>query len=91
MFAGGGSEPLPVLLAELQRLREEAGRAEEPFDIFAGSLDGYTADGIRRLEDMGVTDVVVGFRDPYAAGPDTQPLEEKLAAIRQYADTVIRG
>ncbi len=53
------------------------------------SLDAYTVDGMRRLEDQGVTDVVVGFRWPYQTGPDTEPLAEKLAKLRQYAEDVI--
>jgi hypothetical protein len=44
---------------------------------------------VRRLEDLGVTDVIVGFRWPYQAGPDTEPLAGKLAKLRQYADNVI--
>jgi hypothetical protein len=46
-------------------------------------------DGVRRLEDLGVTDVVVGFRWPYQAGPDTEPLADKLLKLRRYADDVI--
>ena len=53
------------------------------------SLDAYTVDGVRRLEDLGVTDVIVGFRWPYQVGPDTEPLAEKLAKLRQYAEDVI--
>jgi hypothetical protein len=36
-----------------------------------------------------VTDLYVAFRDPYANGPDAQPLEEKLAALHWYADNVM--
>jgi hypothetical protein len=38
---------------------------------------------------MGVTDLVVGFRNPYTRRQDTQPLEEKLDLLRQYGDNVI--
>jgi hypothetical protein len=53
------------------------------------SADAYTVDGVRRLEELGVTDVIVGFRWPYETGPDTEPLDRKLAALRAFADTVI--
>jgi hypothetical protein len=53
------------------------------------SLDAYSLDGVRRLEEQGVTDVIVGFRWPYHTGPDQQPLEEKIGALRRYADDVI--
>ena len=33
--------------------------------------------------------MIVGFRWPYAVGPDTEPLQTKLDALRRYADTVI--
>ncbi len=38
----------------------------------------YTVDGVKRLEDKGVTDVIVGFRIPYIKGPDTEPLDAKI-------------
>jgi hypothetical protein len=44
---------------------------------------------VRRLEEQGVTDVIVGFRWPYHTGPDTETLDEKLAMLRQYASEVI--
>jgi hypothetical protein len=53
------------------------------------SADAYTRDGVRRLEDQGVTDLIVGFRWPYVTGPDTEPLDAKLAHLRRYADTII--
>ena len=53
------------------------------------SLDAYTVDGVRRLEETGVTDVIVGFRWPYHTGPDPQSLQEKLDLLRRFADDVI--
>jgi hypothetical protein len=44
---------------------------------------------VKRLEERGVTDAIVGFRDPYTAQPDTQSLQEKLDALRWFADEVI--
>jgi probable F420-dependent oxidoreductase len=59
------------------------------FEIHVISMDAYTVDGVRRLEDQGVTDVIVGFRWPYATGPDTEPLNSKLDHLRRFADAVI--
>ena len=42
------------------------------------SLDAYSVDGVRRLEELGVTDVIVGFRWPYGVGQDTEPLQTKI-------------
>jgi probable F420-dependent oxidoreductase len=89
MHAGGGPEALPDLLRRLAELREEHGRADVPFRIFAASADAYSADGLKALEDQGVTDVIVGFRWPYQEGPDTEPLADKVDALRRYADSVI--
>ncbi len=44
---------------------------------------------MRRLEDQGVTDLVVGFRNPYTRARDTQTLAEKLGLLRDYADRII--
>ena len=90
MHGGGDLSQLPVLLKRLGDLREEYGRSEQPFEVHVISMDAYTVDGVRRLEDVGVTDVIVGFRWPYHTGPDTQPLHEKLDLLRRFADDVIQ-
>jgi hypothetical protein len=41
------------------------------------------------LEEQGVTDVIVGFRWPYAVEPDTEGLSTKLDNLRRYADDII--
>jgi alkanesulfonate monooxygenase SsuD/methylene tetrahydromethanopterin reductase-like flavin-dependent oxidoreductase (luciferase family) len=90
MHAGGGrAQDLDGALARLSALRREAGREREPFEVHVISLDAYTPDGVRRLEDRGVSDVIVGFRNAYAREPDTMPLQRKIDALRQYADNVI--
>lgn len=89
MHGGGNPEDLPGLMARLNELRQEAGRAEAPFEVHVISADAYSLDGLRRLEEQGVTDVMVGFRWPYEVGPDPQPLGEKLDHLRAYADNVI--
>ena len=89
MHGGGDPADLPGLLARLAGLRREEGTAERPFEVHVISLDAYTVDGVRRLADQGVTDVIVGFRWPYVTGPDTEPLTGKLDKLRRYADEVI--
>ncbi len=87
MHAGGDAETLARLLGRLRSLRREYGREREPFEVHAISLDAYTPDGIRRLEDLGVTDVIVGFRNVYEN--DVQTLQQKIDALRGYAERVI--
>jgi probable F420-dependent oxidoreductase len=88
MHAGGGrAQDLDGALRRLAELRREYGREREPFEVHAISLDAYSLDGVRRLEERGVTDAIVGFRNVYAGGD--QPLQQKLDALRAYADSVI--
>jgi alkanesulfonate monooxygenase SsuD/methylene tetrahydromethanopterin reductase-like flavin-dependent oxidoreductase (luciferase family) len=89
IHAGGDGDELQILLRRLEELRREYGRENDPFELHVISLDAYVPDGVRRLEDMGVTDLLVGFRNAYTKEQDGQSLEEKLTALRQYSDTVI--
>jgi probable F420-dependent oxidoreductase len=89
LHGGGDPADLPGLLERLTEFRQREGTADRPFEVHVISLDAYTADGVRKLEEQGVTDVIVGFRWPYTVGPDGQPLQDKLDALRKYADTVI--
>jgi probable F420-dependent oxidoreductase len=89
MHGGGGTDELDVLLAKIADIRKAEGLEHKPFEIHVISLDAYTVDGIKRLEDRGVTDVIVGFRIPYIVGPDTEPLADKIAHLNRYADSII--
>ncbi len=89
MFAGGPMEELKKCLARIAELRKERGLEKKPFEIYATSADAFTVDGVKRLEDLGVTDLIVGFRNPYTRDQDTQPLQAKLDAMRKYADRIL--
>src|SRR5690606_9847341 len=81
MHAGG--DDLDALLTRLNEIRKAEGKDDGPFEIHVISPDAYTLDGIRRLEDKGVTDVIVGFRMPYVKGPDTEPLDKKIEKLER--------
>jgi probable F420-dependent oxidoreductase len=89
LHGGGDLAELPALLTRLAEHRRTAGTADRPFEIHVISADAYTMDGIARLTDQGVTDVITGFRWPYHTGPDPEPLPAKLTKLRHFADTVI--
>ena len=102
MHGGGDPADLPRLLARLAEFRRQAGaerpfqqggsegdRSPREFEVHVISLDAYTVDGVCRLEEQGVTDVIIGFRWPYVTGPDTEPLSRKLDSLRRFADDVI--
>ena len=89
LHGGGDPAELPGLLTRLAGMRAQEGTAERPFEVHVISVDGYSVDGVRRLEEQGVTDVIVGFRWPYETGPDTEPLGDKLGKLRRFGDEVI--
>jgi probable F420-dependent oxidoreductase len=88
MHGGGQPEELDRLIKRLNQIREEEGRTA-PFEIHVISGDAFTLDGIKRLEDKGVTDVIVGFRHPYIMGQDTEPLDTKIRHLEKFAEKVI--
>ena len=89
MHAGGDGDELDVLLARLAEIRKAEGDTRDDFEVHVISYDAYTPDGVKRLEDKGVTDAIVGFRVPYIQGPDTEPLSKKVEHLQRYAETVI--
>lgn len=92
MHAGGDHAGLAKLIARLGELRDEYGRADLPFEVHAISIDPSVLEtsstsGIERLQEMGVTDSIVSFNNPYEKRP--RSLEEKLDEIRAYGASVI--
>ena len=49
----------------------------------------YSPDGVRALEDLGATEVIVAFRNAYEGGPDERTLDSMKAEISWYAEEVI--
>ena len=89
LHGGGDPADLPGLLEKLAQLRKEEGTDDRDFEVHVISLEAFSVDGVRRLEEQGVTDVIVGFRWPYSTGPDTEALQTKLDALRRFADDVM--
>ena len=89
MHAGGDGEELDRLLKRLAEIREEEGDTRDDFEVHVISYDAYTLDGIKRLEDKGVTDCIVGFRIPYIMGPDPESLETKIEHLSRYGESII--
>jgi hypothetical protein len=89
LHGGGDPADLPGLLERLTELRRQYGTLDKDFEIHVISLDAYSADGIEKLEELGVTGVIVGFRYPYDVGPDTETLQTKVDNLRRFSDDVI--
>ena len=88
MHGGGDPAELDRLLKRLNEFRDQEGNSGS-FEVHVISADGFTVDGVKRLEDKGVTDAIVGFRLPYIVGPDTQPLDAKIRHLESFAQRVI--
>jgi probable F420-dependent oxidoreductase len=91
MGAGGTIEDLEPMVHRLHDLRAEYGRAGVPFSIYATAMESFSADGVRRLEDLGVTHTSGGFGrfNPYGLETDPETLQEKVDNLNRYADEVI--
>jgi probable F420-dependent oxidoreductase len=90
MCAGASMEELTTYIARISDLREEYGTTDKPFKIFTTGAAAFSDEGIQRLEAIGVTDVVIGFRNVYEMEPD-KPLEEKISILVWYANEFIKA
>jgi alkanesulfonate monooxygenase SsuD/methylene tetrahydromethanopterin reductase-like flavin-dependent oxidoreductase (luciferase family) len=91
MAAGGSFEDLERCLARIADARRELGREDAPFEVYATTIESFSADGVKRLEDLGVTHTSGGFGrfDPYGVDADPESLQEKIDNLNRYADDVI--
>src|SRR5262249_10592771 len=58
IHAGGDPDDLARMMKEVRAMRADSPRADEPFEVHVISMDAFTPDGIKRLEDAGVTDAI---------------------------------
>jgi len=87
--AGGHMNELADMIHRLKDYRRDYGREGTPFDMQIMGPEVYHPDSIKRLADMGVQEVLVAFRDAYAAEPDHRTLDGMIAEMNRYAETVI--
>jgi hypothetical protein len=90
MCAGANLAELEAYIGRIQQLRAEYGTADKPFRVFTTGQNAFTPEGIEKLESIGVTDVIIGFRNVYEMEAD-QPLEKKIAMLNWYAGEFIHG
>ena len=88
MCAGADMGQLQAYIGRINQLREEYGTDDRPFRVFTTGQDAFTREGIAKLEEIGVTDVVIAFRNVYEMEPD-KPLDEKIAMLQWYAGEFI--
>jgi alkanesulfonate monooxygenase SsuD/methylene tetrahydromethanopterin reductase-like flavin-dependent oxidoreductase (luciferase family) len=89
IHAGGDYTTLKPLIDKLNNFRKEFGTDHKPFEIHAITADSFSVDGVKRLEEIGVTECIVGFRDAYKGDPDDKSVEQKTGIIKWFADNII--
>lgn len=89
IHAGGDIAQLKPLIKRLHQLRKEAGTDHKSFEIHAMCAEAFSTSGVRQLEEIGVTESIVGFRNPYEGKADTASLQGKIDQIRWFADNII--
>lgn len=87
--AGGDAESIKVMVDQINEFRKEYGRDHLPFEFQAMTQDAYSPDGIKRLKEIGIDEVLVAFRNVYESEPDDKSVEEKIGMMKWFADEVI--
>jgi len=81
------TDELSGIIARLTELRVEYGRSGDPFEIKVISADTFDLDGFRRLEELGVTDLMVC--PWYFYDGDPHDLEVQRVGVERFAVEVI--
>ena len=88
--AGSSLNELRDMIGQIEDFRKDYGRDQGAFEYHAMTEAAYSAEGLTDLANAGVTEVIIAFRNPYDAEPDTQTVEEKVGMINWYAENVIK-
>ena len=91
MGAGGVLDDLIPMIDRMNDLRREYGRERERFDIYATAPESFTLEGIKRLEDLGVTHTGggVGRFNPYGLETAAETRQAKVDNLGRFGDEVI--
>ncbi|MEE9608186.1 MAG: LLM class F420-dependent oxidoreductase [Myxococcota bacterium] len=81
------AEELKQIVEQLRVYRAEYGRADEPLEVVAACSDAFDVDGFRRLEEIGVTQLLTMPWLMY--GGSTESLDDKRDGLRRFADDII--
>ena len=88
--AGLSLEETKKLIGQINEYRGEFGTLDHPnyqFQVMGEAA--YSPQGIKQLEELGATEVIVAFRNTYEGGPDERTLDSMKAEINWYAEEVI--
>jgi hypothetical protein len=89
--AGLTIEDTEIFINKINSYREEFGTLNNSdFQFQVMGEAAYSPDGVKKLEDLGATEVIVAFRNAYDGGPDNRTLDGMIAEINWYAEEVIK-
>ena len=88
LCAGGGHEAVRPMLEKLRAYQKDL-ESKRPLRIFAADMGTLDMDAVHCYEEVGVTDLIVVFRNLYAVEEDQEPLEKKLDSLNRFADAVL--
>jgi hypothetical protein len=83
------SKKLLELIGRIEAYRKEYGRDHLPMEYQAVVTDVWDADGYKRLEDAGVTDIITVPWLMYGAPMVGGELQGRIDGLNRFADTVI--
>ncbi len=86
--AGNTAEEVPGILAELARMRAEAGRSDLPFETIIGLTTPHDRDTLQRLGEQGMS---AGVNAPFEFSLGRRStLEQKKRAMEDFAEKMIK-
>ena len=79
-----------TMIDKINQYRDEFGTlSHSNYQFQIMSEAGYSVGGVKQLEDLGVTEVIIAFRNAYEGGEDNRTLEGMKAEINWFAEEVI--
>lgn len=89
IHAGGDLDTLKNYISKLNHFREAFGTLDKPFQIHAITAEAFSIEGVSALAKLGVTECIVGFRDPYQGEQDQSTIEDKIKMMQWYRRHII--
>jgi probable F420-dependent oxidoreductase len=87
--AGASTDELKSMIDQINEHRKAAQRDHLDFENHAMTAEAFSLEGLSGLSKIGVTEVIIAFRNPYENQADTQTLDEKIGMINWYAENLI--
>ena len=87
--AGASTAELKTMIDQINEFRKHSERDHLPFENHAMTAEAFSLEGLQGLAEIGVTEVIIAFRNPYDKKEDTQTIDEKIAMINWYAENLI--